>query len=1272
MKFLSAPWALLLLLTVTSAEQNGWSWNQNEETPSQNSNEEIQNIAMSSFDLEPAATENFEQNTTDVEKVIDEILVSQRQGRALQGYDEIYSDPNVQEVLQKGDDGEARNVIKERLCYLGLMQCSKEIEGKRPYISPEELIYAQPVAINPVGRPIPTIPVKGVRGTYGPPKPLPVPHGNKFGPPPGKYPPSYSPNKPPRRNYGPSFSGNTLGGSKPGYFGGLNKPPFLSGGEILAEGEFLNKPPGLDYFNKEPSPSLTVPDAPYQFESISGATHKDKRVEITVNAQGGVATATAASAGKGGLVEHVHHHFHHNADGANKAPTVVVNPIPVAAAAVTTSLDTLSHSSSSFGSSSSLNSNGFIPIGTGNLPLGNVNQGYAGLGGSTYGGQTVASYGSGASGASFGGVKPVNENFGPQTFGASASGLGSFGASSSFGSNSFGSSGGYYGSNGLYKKELNVESVNNNYLGSNYADKYQGVESARAENYDCVCVPYDQCPTHDVIGRKDDLYLALDPRNLKSDIEAESDKEETRVITDGNGNMTVVRVPKDVTNSNVTVEAESKEAEKSRRKREAAAEEKQDNKEDGEHNIEGRQYQGQYQSTYDNIMKKLKPSIGISFGLPYQGGGGYPYSPNNVYPHHGTIGYTGINLGLVSVNPLVSVQFSKDDYGNKVIKPHINLHITPNDYLVNKFDDLVAYKKRIVSLNKHKHYHVHKGGYGYVSSPHEGYGGPYREHPGEFHHGPEYIHGPPGYHHTPEIYDGPPSHYHKPSSQYYDPSSEYHGPPGHYQGPAIEYDHPPSYDGPSGPFFPNKPSLGGYYDDPQNYGGGYQEPFYGRSYNNLTYTSGLNLLKQYIEKVNDGSINYGNDVRFDQLDSNSIEKDDLADNHTFRGGKSIKFDEGEASPEHRQESSGIRVGKSIRFDEGETNSRLTWSPDQYPTDGFRGGKSFKFEGESSSVTFPGSRRKRDITDNDLTHNESRSKTQKRQAYYGRPQTCGPRHVCCRRPVRPVPSVNRNTCGTRHSQGINGRIKNPVYVDGDSEFGEYPWQVAILKKDPKESVYVCGGTLIDPLHIITAAHCVKQYTNFDLRVRLGEWDVNHDVEFYPYIERDIASLTVHPEFYAGTLANDIAILRMSTPVDFAKHPHIAPACLPHPQDDYTGTRCWTTGWGKDAFGDFGKYQNILKEVDVPIVGFGQCQRQLQNTRLGYEFKLHPGFVCAGGEEGKDACKGDGGGPMVCERGGTWQVVGVVSWGIGCGQVGVPGVYVRVAHYLDWIRQVTQRY
>jgi len=97
----------------------------------------------------------------------------------------------------------------------------------------------------------------------------------------------------------------------------------------------------------------------------------------------------------------------------------------------------------------------------------------------------------------------------------------------------------------------------------------------------------------------------------------------------------------------------------------------------------------------------------------------------------------------------------------------------------------------------------------------------------------------------------------------------------------------------------------------------------------------------------------------------------------------------------------------------------------------------------------------------------------------------------------------------------------------------------------------------------------------LRVRLGEWDVNHDVEFYPYVETDVASMVIHREFYAGTLYNDLAILRMDKPVDFSRNPHISPACLPDAFSDFTGQRCWTTGWGKDAFGDYGKYQNILK-------------------------------------------------------------------------------------------------
>lgn len=112
-------------------------------------------------------------------------------------------------------------------------------------------------------------------------------------------------------------------------------------------------------------------------------------------------------------------------------------------------------------------------------------------------------------------------------------------------------------------------------------------------------------------------------------------------------------------------------------------------------------------------------------------------------------------------------------------------------------------------------------------------------------------------------------------------------------------------------------------------------------------------------------------------------------------------------------------------------------------------------------------------------------------------------------------------------------------------------------------------------MLTNVHTGYRYNGQDLRVRLGEWDVNHDVEFYPYEERDVSAVHIHPEFYAGTLYNDIAILRLVQPIDTLRSPHIAPACLPDPHTDYAGSRCWTTGWGKDAFGDYGKYQNILK-------------------------------------------------------------------------------------------------
>merc|ERR1712107_735980 len=284
-------------------------------------------------------------------------------------------------------------------------------------------------------------------------------------------------------------------------------------------------------------------------------------------------------------------------------------------------------------------------------------------------------------------------------------------------------------------------------------------------------------------------------------------------------------------------------------------------------------------------------------------------------------------------------------------------------------------------------------------------------------------------------------------------------------------------------------------------------------------------------------------------------------------------------------------------------------------------------------------------------------------------------VCCKDPdfVPPPPPkiIYKPKCGRRNGAGVGARIQG--FTQGESQFGEWPHMCAVLHETTSgygesSNVYRCGGSLIASGVILTAAHCVNEFQSNpgELKIRCGEWDTQHPTEPYPHQDRNGQTVKIHPEFNSQNLANDFALIFLAE--DFVLDFHVDTVCLPEPNQAYGNyAPCYATGWGKDRFGSKGEYQVVLKEVDLNVVDNAQCQSALRTTRLGKKFKLDPSFLCAGGE-GKDTCTGDGGSPLVCPSSydpDTYEQVGIVAWGIGCGEEGVPGVYAAVSEAVCWI-------
>ncbi|XP_037068534.1 venom protease-like [Pollicipes pollicipes] len=282
--------------------------------------------------------------------------------------------------------------------------------------------------------------------------------------------------------------------------------------------------------------------------------------------------------------------------------------------------------------------------------------------------------------------------------------------------------------------------------------------------------------------------------------------------------------------------------------------------------------------------------------------------------------------------------------------------------------------------------------------------------------------------------------------------------------------------------------------------------------------------------------------------------------------------------------------------------------------------------------------------------------------------------CCEAASAPSPrtAALSEDCG-RGGPRITGRNLFFNIANGrPAERSTWPW-VALLgtRQHTNGTVdWACGGTLIGPRHVLTAAHCV----HIDLErmvVRLGEHDrtTSEDGE---HQDRAVRRAARHPD--RNRSRNDLALLELDRPVQLGAG--VQPICLPDPAETLVGRIGWVVGWGVLRFHDR-TAANVLQEAIASVEPADECEEIFRQTPQ-YSFRFPGGFggnvLCATDphHRGMDACQGDSGGPLAIQRpDGRYQLAGLVLAGVSCGNSDFPGLYTRVASYIDWIRSEVAR-
>lgn len=239
-----------------------------------------------------------------------------------------------------------------------------------------------------------------------------------------------------------------------------------------------------------------------------------------------------------------------------------------------------------------------------------------------------------------------------------------------------------------------------------------------------------------------------------------------------------------------------------------------------------------------------------------------------------------------------------------------------------------------------------------------------------------------------------------------------------------------------------------------------------------------------------------------------------------------------------------------------------------------------------------------------------------------------------------------------SLAVSVSYANETIVGGvDANAGEFPFMVSLQNRS-----HFCGGSLIAPEWVLTAAHCIGGTPPSRVYIGLLKQDEKASSESF-----EVEATYKHPSYKSKEF--DVALIKLrgrsrQTPVALSER---------NPEGTIdVGESLLAAGWGYTREGGYQITNNLMK-VNLPFVSRTTC-----NQASSYDGDVHETMMCAGLEAGgRDTCQGDSGGPLLRRNGRQLELVGLVSWGRGCARANYYGVYSRVDRVQDWIRSTMEQ-